>query len=62
LDFLLTLPYDLTNLATLKNWSIKVVIVDVLWGMILCGAVATSFFQVENGCFNFFKKVSSSYF
>jgi len=46
LDFLLTLPYDLTNLATLKNWSIKVVIVDVLWGMILCGAVATSSFQV----------------
>ena len=38
--------YDLTNLATLKNWSVKVVIVDILWGMILCGTVAVSSFQI----------------
>ncbi|MFK7771136.1 MAG: DUF2177 family protein [Saprospiraceae bacterium] len=38
--------YDLTNLATLKNWSVKVVLVDIVWGMILCGAVAASSFQV----------------
>lgn len=33
--------YDLTNLATLKNWSLKVVIVDMAWGALLTGAVAT---------------------
>ena len=38
--------YDLTNLATLKNWSVKVVVVDIVWGMILCGVVAAVSFQV----------------
>ena len=28
--------YDLTNLATLKNWSVTMVIVDILWGMFIC--------------------------
>ncbi|HLD92095.1 MAG TPA: DUF2177 family protein [Patescibacteria group bacterium] len=28
--------YDLTNLATLKNWSIQMVIVDIIWGGVLC--------------------------
>lgn len=37
--------YDLTNWATLKDWSVKVVFVDIGWGMFLCGVVATvSFF------------------
>lgn len=27
--------YDLTNLATLKNWSIQMVIVDIIWGGVL---------------------------
>ena len=31
--------YDLTNLATLKNWSIPMTIVDILWGGILCAIV-----------------------
>ena len=38
--------YDLTNLATLKDWSVKVVLVDILWGMVLCGAVASASFQI----------------
>ena len=38
--------YDLTNLATLKNWSIKVVLVDIIWGMFLCGSVAAAAFQI----------------
>lgn len=29
--------YALTNLATLKNWSLTMVIADMLWGMFLCG-------------------------
>ena len=33
--------YDLTNLATLKGFSEKVVAVDLVWGMLLTAAVAT---------------------
>jgi uncharacterized membrane protein len=33
--------YDLTNLATLKNWPIIVTIVDLAWGMILSASVST---------------------
>ena len=29
--------YDLTNMATLKNWSLNVVIVDMIWGGLLTG-------------------------
>ena len=32
--------YDLTNYATLANWPLQLVIVDIIWGMVLCGAVA----------------------
>jgi uncharacterized membrane protein len=32
--------YDLTNLATIKNWPIAVVVVDILWGVFLCTVVA----------------------
>ena len=32
--------YDLTNLATLQNWPLKVVVVDILWGTTLCTLVA----------------------
>lgn len=28
--------YDLTNFATLQNWSLLVTVVDMTWGMILC--------------------------
>ena len=29
--------YDLTNLATLKDWTLTMAVVDILWGMTLCG-------------------------
>ena len=32
--------YDLTNMATLKNWPLKVAVADILWGIILCSSVA----------------------
>jgi uncharacterized membrane protein len=32
--------YDLTNLATLKNWPIKIVVIDIIWGIVLTGSVA----------------------
>ena len=36
--------YDLTNLATLKNWPVIVVVVDMMWGTVLCAVVATAGF------------------
>lgn len=32
--------YDLTNLATIKNWPLIVTIVDLLWGTILAASVS----------------------
>ena len=32
--------YDLTNLATLKNWPLSVVVVDIAWGTGLTGLTA----------------------
>jgi len=33
--------YDLSNLATLKGWSVSLVVVDILWGMAVSGVAAT---------------------
>lgn len=33
--------YDLTNLATLQNWPIKITIIDLVWGTSLGGSVST---------------------
>lgn len=32
--------YDLTNLATIKDWPVLVTIVDLIWGTVLSGVVA----------------------
>jgi uncharacterized membrane protein len=32
--------YDLSNLATLKDWPLVVTIVDLIWGSVLGGAVS----------------------
>ena len=34
--------YDLTNLATLKNWPVSLTLVDVLWGTVLSAASAVA--------------------
>ena len=34
--------YDLTNLATLKDWPILVTVVDLAWGAALAAAVSTA--------------------
>jgi len=37
--------YDLTNLATIKDWPLLVTIVDLIWGMVLAALVSViSFF------------------
>jgi len=33
--------YDVTNLATLRNWSSTIVVVDIAWGTLLTALTAT---------------------
>jgi len=32
--------YDLTNLATMKNWPLLVTVVDLVWGMVVSASVS----------------------
>ncbi|GAB3516733.1 DUF2177 family protein [Emticicia fontis] len=38
--------YDLTNMATLKNWPYEIVIIDILWGAFLTGLTSTLSFII----------------
>jgi len=38
--------YDLTNLATIKNWPIKIVVIDIIWGSLLTAIVSTAGFYI----------------
>lgn len=41
--------YDLTNLATLKDWPILVTIVDLIWGMVLSASVSAITYLIASG-------------
>ncbi len=43
--------YDLTNLATVRDWPLIITIVDLIWGMILSAAVCviTYFIAIKFG-------------
>lgn len=41
IGFLAYGTYDMTNLATLRNWPVWVSIVDIVWGMTLSALVVT---------------------
>ncbi len=43
--------YDLTNLATLRDWPLTVVLVDIAWGTFLCASVATIGFFIGQKVF-----------
>lgn len=43
--------YDLTNLATLKDWPIIVVVVDIVWGAVLSGSVAAVSYLIGKSLF-----------
>jgi len=40
--------YDLTNLATLKEWPIIVTVIDLIWGTVLSGSTAGISFVIIN--------------
>lgn len=39
--FITYATYDLTNLATIKDWPLKITIIDLIWGTSLGGLVST---------------------
>jgi len=43
--------YDFTNLATVRNWPLVVSIVDVIWGTVLTGSVATASYLIGRALF-----------
>jgi uncharacterized membrane protein len=40
------MTYDLTNQATLRNWSVLLTVADVVWGMFLTTVAATAAYFV----------------
>jgi uncharacterized membrane protein len=38
--FFTYMTYELTNMATIAHWPLKVVVIDILWGMMLSAIVA----------------------
>ncbi len=38
--------YDLTNLAVAKDWPVIVTVVDLIWGAVLAGSVATATYVI----------------
>jgi uncharacterized membrane protein len=42
LGFLCYATYDFTNYATLKVWSLKVTVLDLIWGTVLTGSTAAA--------------------
>ncbi|MBP9710901.1 MAG: DUF2177 family protein [Candidatus Pacebacteria bacterium] len=40
--------YDLTNLATIKNWPVLVTVVDLAWGAALAASVSTATFFIAS--------------
>jgi len=33
--------YDLTNLAVLDKWTLRMTLADIAWGCVLCGTIST---------------------
>jgi uncharacterized membrane protein len=44
--FIAYATYDLTNLATLKDWPIQIVVIDMVWGAVLSALVSTAGFYI----------------
>lgn len=40
--------YDLTNLATMKDWPFLITVVDLIWGTVLASCVSTLTYLIAN--------------
>ncbi len=38
--------YDITNLATIRGWSVTVTVIDIAWGMFLTGVAALAGYAI----------------
>jgi uncharacterized membrane protein len=52
LGFFCYATYDLTNHATLKVWSLKVTVLDIIWGTFLTGSASAAGAAVTNAVFS----------
>ena len=50
--FMTYATYDLTNLATLQNWPLKVTIIDLVWGTFLSTAISTLTYVIYHALFS----------
>jgi uncharacterized membrane protein len=46
--FITYATYDLTNLATLKDWPLLVTVVDLAWGAVLAASVSIATYFIAN--------------
>jgi uncharacterized membrane protein len=44
--FFTYMTYDLTNLATLRDWPLLVTVVDIAWGTVLCTLVSSGAYLI----------------
>lgn len=40
--------YDLTNMATIKNWPLSIVVIDITWGTVLTGSVSLLTYTISS--------------
>ena len=52
LGFFCYMTYDLTNHATMKVWSVKVTVLDILWGTFLTGSASLAGWWVTTLAFS----------
>lgn len=46
--FITYATYDLTNLATLDKWPLKITIIDLIWGSFLGGTISTLTYWINH--------------
>lgn len=44
--FIAYATYDLTNMATVKDWPLIVTVVDMIWGAVIAGTVSAAGFYI----------------
>lgn len=44
--FICYATYDLTNLATVKDWPVLITVIDLAWGSFICAAVSSSTYYI----------------
>ncbi|SRR6056297_1601405 len=38
--FITYATYDITNLATIKDWPVMLTVIDIIWGSLICGTTS----------------------